>query len=224
MRLLSGGLLLCGLLAATVASGDEAIRVVEERSVPPEFFPKVVTPTHDLSLSVYAFRNSRWAADDIVAAVLEALPMIAQCGIAIARVELKVLDAPTRFRFFATPVSRELLREFTIAKPALMFVDDTYSNPAYDAEAIGLSNAEARPELANTIWLAHGARDLSHAIAHELVHVLSDNGDHSNAPENLMRPSTAPSNTRLTGPQCATLRTVAESNGLLIRRATAPQK
>ena len=223
MRAFSIGLVFGCLFVADIAAAAEPIRVVETRSVPPEFFPKVVTPTHDLSLSVYAFKNSRWVPDDIVAAILEALPMIAQCGIAVARVELRVLDAPAKYRFFSTPVSRELMREYAVAKPALLFVDDTYSNPAYDAEAIGLSNAESRPELSNTIWLAYGARDLPHAIAHELVHVLSDNGDHSNLPENLMRPATAPSSTRLTAAQCAHLRSAAESNGLLTRRTSVTQ-
>ena len=104
-------------------------------------------------------------------------------------------------------------------KPALLFVDDTYSAPAYDAEAIGLSNAHERPELTNTIWLAYGARDLPLAIAHELVHVLSDNGDHSDAPDNLMRPGTAATQTRLADAQCNRLRIVAEANGLITRRA-----
>jgi hypothetical protein len=65
---------------------------------------------------------------------------------------------------------------------------------------------------------------LPHAIAHELVHVLSDNGDHSNAPDNLMRPATSPTSTRLTDAQCSRMRTVAESNGLLVRRGGASGK
>jgi len=207
------------IAVSTTAVAADAVPVIETRSVPPEHFPKTAAATHELRLSLYAFKNSRWQPDEIVAAVLEALPMISQCGVAVASVELRVLDAPVKYRFFSTPVSRELLREFTVTKPALLFVDDTYSNPAYDAEAIGLRNAESRPELSNTIWFAYGARDLPHAIAHELVHVLSDNGDHSNAPDNLMRPATSPSSTRLTDAQCSRMRSTAESNGLISRRS-----
>ena len=87
-----------------------------------------------------------------------------------------------------------------------------------------MSNAKTRPELANTIWFAYGARDLPLALAHELVHVLSDNGDHSDAPDNLMRPETSPGNTRLTDAQCSLLRRVAEPNGLLTRRAGAARR
>ncbi len=207
------------LLASTVAAGADAVRVIESRSVPAEQLPAINSASHDLKLSLYAFTGTRWLPADIITAVAEALPLIAQCDVAIASAELRILEAQRRFHFFSTPVSRELMREFTVQKPALIFVDDTYSDPAYDAEAIGLSNAKERPELSNTIWLAYGARDLPLAIAHELVHVLSDNGEHSDAPDNLMRPGTAPSQTRLTGAQCNRLRVVAEANGLITRRA-----
>jgi len=217
VRWLAGSL----LAVSVAASAADPIRVIETRSVPPEKLPRPAAATHDLKLSLYGFKNSRWSPEEITAGVLDALPLIAQCGVAVASLELRIIDAPVRFRFFSTSVSRELLREFTVAKPALLFVDDTYSEPAYDAEAIGLSNAQTRPELSNTIWFAHGARDLPLAIAHELVHVLSDNGDHSDAPGNLMRPATGAANTRLNNAQCNRLREDATANGLLTRRAAA---
>ena len=209
------------LAVSTAALAADEVRVIETHHLPREQLPAPANASHDLRLYLYAFRGTRWVPADIVAAVLDALPMLAQCGIAVAGVELRLLETPLKFHFYATPVSRELMRAITVARPAIFFVDDTYSEPAYDAEAIGLSNAKTRPELANTIWLAYGARDLPFALAHELVHVLSDNGDHSEAAGNLMRPQTSPSNTRLTDAQCSRLRASAEPNGLLARRAAA---
>ncbi len=209
------------LAASTAALAAEQVRVIETRILPPEQLPAAASASHDLRLSLYSFRGTRWLPADIVAAVLDALPLLTQCGIAVASVELRLLEAPLRFHFYSTPVSRQFMREITIAKPAVFFVDDTYSDPAYDAEAIGLSNARTRPELANTIWFAYGARDLPLALAHELVHVLSDNGDHSDAPDNLMSPATSPAHTRLTDAQCSRLRASAEANGLLARRTAA---
>ena len=206
---------------STAALAAESVRVIETRELPKALLPAA---SHELRLSIYTFKGTRWQTADIVAATLDALPLLAQCGIAVAAVELKVLEAPLKFRYYSVPVARELLREITVAKAALFFVDDTYSEPAYDAEAIGLSNAKTRPELANTIWFAYGAHDLPFAIAHELVHVLSDNGDHSEAVDNLMRAETSPSSTRLTDAQCIRMRGVAEPNGLLTRRAGAPRK
>jgi hypothetical protein len=209
------------LAVSTAALAAEQVRVVETRILPQEQLPAAANASHALRLSLYAFRGTRWLPADIVAAVLDALPLLAQCGVAVAGVELRLLETPLQFHFYSTPVARELMREITVAKPAVFFVDDTYSEPAYDAEAIGLSNARTRPELVNTIWFAYGARDLPFALAHELVHVLSDSGDHSEAPDNLMRPETSPANTRLTDAQCSRLRASAEANGLLARRAAA---
>jgi hypothetical protein len=108
-----------------------------------------------------------------------------------------------------------LLQDLQVSKPAIFFVDETLNRPAYDAEAIGLANAATRPELANTVWVAHGARDLPLALAHELAHVLSDSGEHSEEPRNLMRAATSPENTRLSDAQCRRLRERGEANGLL---------
>jgi hypothetical protein len=207
------------LAAGTAALAVEPVRVVETRAVPPAQLPAARGASHDLRLSLYTFRGTRWAAPEMVAAVLDAVRLLAQCGVALAGAELRLLEAPRRFHFFFTPVARELLREIAVPKPALFFVDDTLNRPAYDAEAIGLENAVARPELANTVWIAYGARDLPLALAHELVHVLSDSGDHSAEPGNLMRAETSPQNTRLSDAQCDRLRARGEANGLLTRRA-----
>lgn len=177
--------------------------------------PSRMSGSHELALSLHIFRGGRWSKDEVSAAALEAAGLLAQCGIALSNAALRVLEAPQRFRVYFTPVSRELLRRMPAAKPALFFVDDTRNRPAYDAEAIGRANAATRPELADTIWVAHGARDLPQALAHELVHVLSDSGEHSEAPQNLMRAETSPHNTQLSDAQCVRLRATGAANGLL---------
>jgi hypothetical protein len=207
------------LLAATLASAAEPIAIVETRTVGPD--PGTAAhASHDLKLHAYAFRGTRWTADEIVIALAGAARLLAQCAIAFAGAELRVLETPRRFHFYSTPVSRELLRALGAAKPAVFFVEDTRNVPAFDAEAIGLANARGREELANTVWVAHGAGDLTLTLAHELVHVhvLADSGAHSVEPGNLMRDETAPGNTRLDDAQCAGLRSRGEATGLLRRR------
>lgn len=147
--------------------------------------------------------------------VREAAGLLRQCGVALSRAELRVVQAPRRFHVYFTPVSRELLARLPVPRPAVFFVDDTRNEPAFDAEAIGRGNSAARPELADTVWVAYGARDVAQVVAHELVHVLSDSGEHSEAPDNLMRVETAPRNTRLSAAQCDRLRARGEANGLL---------
>lgn len=175
--------------------------------------------SHALSLSLVLFRGGRWAQAQIDAAVLQSARLLAQCGVGLSPVQLSVVQAPAHFHVYSTPVSRELLRRLPLAKPAIFFVDDTRNDPAFDAEAIGRANAGNRPELADTVWIAHGARDLPFVLAHELVHLLSDSGAHSTEPQNLMSTETSPRNTRLSADQCDRLRSRGEANGLLARAA-----
>ena len=172
------------------------------------------TATHRLSLSLYIV-GTRWAPETVLAATRAAAAILRPCDIDVARIELCRVAAPPRFHIFSTPVAREMLRAMPAHKPAVFFVDDTRNEPAFDAEAIGRGNAANRPELADTVWVAHGARDLPQVLAHELVHVLADSGSHSNAPGNLMRADTIPDATDLTPAQCARLRTRGVANGLL---------
>jgi hypothetical protein len=204
------------LLAPGIAArAAEPARVVETYVLPGQQLPATPGATHELRLSLYAFRGSLWTQREIEPAVLDAARLIAQCGVALAGAELRLLEAPRRFHFYSTPVARELLQDLQVSKPAIFFVDDTLNRPAYDAEAIGRANAANRPELANTVWVAHGARDLPLALAHELAHVLSDSGEHSDEPGNLMRAETSPENTRLSAVQCRRLRERGQANGLL---------
>jgi len=168
-----------------------------------------------LPLTLVHFANGSWREEEIVAAATQAAGILGQCAITPGKVEVLRVDTEPRFRFFHTPTSRELARKLQPRTPAIFFVDGTRQNPAFDAEAIGRGNSRSRPELRDTVWVVHGARDLEIAIAHELAHVLMDSGEHSDEPGNLMRDETAPGSTRLTDAQCERLRAVGAANGLL---------
>ena len=174
-------------------------------------------PAHRLQLEMGVVSGSHWTPDAILDAVKGAAAILAQCDIDVSPVQLHEFDGPPRYRHLRTPDSREFARRSGLAKPAVYFVDDTLHRPAFDAEAIGRGNAKARPEMADTVWITAGIRDLPIALAHELVHVLTDSGDHSDAPGNLMRDDTAPGNTRLTADQCRSIVAIGAANGLLDR-------
>jgi len=168
-----------------------------------------------LRLTLVHFEGGSWREDEITAAASQALRILAQCGIAPGGLDVKRVDVEARFRIYHTPTSRELARRLRPGTPAVYFVDDTRQRPAFDAEAIGRGNSRTRPELVDTVWITRATRDAGIALAHELVHVLMDSGEHSQEPENLMREETAPRNTRLSEAQCARLRDKAAANGLL---------
>ena len=125
-------------------------------------------------------------------------------------------NVDARFRIYRTPAARELARTLRPQAPAVYFLDDTRQDPAFDAEAIGRSNSRTRPELADTVWITHPTRDPGIALAHELVHVLMDSGEHSVEPGNLMRDETSPESTHLSAAQCARIRDTGTPNGLLV--------
>jgi hypothetical protein len=202
------------LLLIGVARAAEPIRIVETRTVESDT-PKFGAVTHGLTLHAYLFRGSRWTVDEVSHAITTGIALLGQCGIALTAAELHAIDAPRRYHDYQTPLSRELVRAIRVSRPAVFFVEDTKNAPAFDAEAIGSSNARTRPELANTVWIAYGARDLAYVIAHEMVHVLADSGAHSTEPRNLMRDETAPDNDRLSTAQCDLMRSRGAANGLL---------
>jgi hypothetical protein len=206
------------LLTSTGTGGAADIRLAESRSLalngssPPSAAP------HTLRIHAYMFAGTQWRAEDIELALAHAAVLISQCDVAVASADLHTIEAPERYHHYATPRALELLSVVGVQKPAVFFVQDTLNRPAYDAEAIGIANAATRAPLANTVWVAYGAKDLAQALAHELVHVLSDSGAHSDEPGNLMQPETSPSNTRLTTAQCERMRSRGVDNGLLQAR------
>jgi hypothetical protein len=217
--------LTCGIaLLAGPSSARTATTIrVAERSLltAPQIYDPAAMPSdgaYRLTLTLVYFTDGNWSYPSLLRIVRAAGEILSQCGLALRQLAVVRVDAPRRYRYFDTPISRELARALQLSKPTVYFVTDTLRQPAFDAEAIGRANSGSRPELADTVWLTHGTRDPGIALAHELVHVLSDSGAHSDLPRNLMRDRTAPDNTRLTIAQCARLRDVGAASGLLQRR------
>jgi len=171
--------------------------------------------THQLTLTLVYFTGSDWPRNAMVGAARKVAEILERCGMLLRQVEFVRVDAPRRYHYLNTPISRELARTLQLAKPTVYFVTDTRHQPAFDAEAIGRGNSQTRPEIADSVWVTRATRDVGVALAHELVHVLSDSGQHVDLPGNLMHEQTAPENTQLTGAQCAQLREVGAKNGLL---------
>jgi len=207
-------------------TADASIRVVrtwtlDNRDAVPHRAPapSAARLGHLLRLDMAVQSGARWAPDVILAATRRAAAILRQCGVQTIA-SLHEFAGPDRYRHLSSPVSRELAHSLALRRPAIFFVDDTLHEPAFDAEAIGRANARRRPEMADTVWVTAGTRDLPIALAHELMHVLADSGAHSDAAGNLMREETATDHTQLTSAQCEAAVTVGAANGLLERAAS----
>ena len=201
---------------SALAQGQEAISVLERHTIKLGSAPPVPGP--ELRLTLAYLEGSGWAPESIAAAANESARILGQCGLELKSAELVRVTAPSRFHDFLTPVSRELAAALHLGKPTVYFVAGTRQRPAFDAEGIGRGNSRTRPELRDTVWITRGTRDLGIAMAHELVHVLMDSGEHSHEPDNLMRDETAPGNSRLSAAQCKRLQETGGANGLLTPR------
>lgn len=203
--------------AASSRTADLPLTLVGTWTLPKQDLDVADGPpgTHRLRLEMVVMRAAGWSPEQILEATKRAVRILAQCGIRTTFVALHEFDGPTRYRYLATPISRDLARRVRLARPAVFFVADTLNQPAFDAEAIGRSNSRSRPEMTDTVWITAGTRDLANVIAHELAHVLADSGEHSNLPGNLMREETAAESTSLTDSQCRDVTKNGKANGLL---------
>jgi hypothetical protein len=205
-------LLFAGLLACGTAFSQSEIRVLERREI-----AMPAASSHRLAITLVQLEDSGWTRERSVRAFAQAMAILQQCDLGVARAEWLNLSTPSRYLDFSTPASRELARLHPVPRPAIYFVRDTRNRPAFEAEAIGRGNSRARPELADTVWITAGTRDPGIALAHELAHVLMNSGEHSDEPDNLMREDTSGANTRLSVTQCTRMTKTAQENGLLQR-------
>ena len=219
------GLALCSALAAAAADPPEEPKVAATLTLAsPDFYVGMAqpeAPSHALALALAYFPAAGWTPQLIVDTARTAARLLAQCGVLVSALEVHRIEGGPRYAYYATARSRELARRIPLKRPAVYFVADTLQRPAFEAEAVGRANSRSRPELADTVWVTRGARDLGIVLAHELVHVLMDSGEHVDEPGNLMQDETDPRNTRLEASQCARVRETGNAHGLLtpLRRA-----
>jgi hypothetical protein len=203
------------LLAWGAALAQPKVIVIERQSISSDELGVPEGTHHRLRLAIVILEGAAWTRERAMHALLQASPILGQCGVVLERVEFLVLEVPASYLDFSTPAARELARAYSVPRPAVYLVRDTKSRPAFEAEAIGRGNSATRPEIADTVWMTSGTRDPGVALAHELAHVLMDSGEHSDEAGNLMRDETSRENRKLSTAQCARLLDRGKANGLL---------
>ena len=170
--------------------------------------------SHEMNLDVVVLDGSGWRIREVHRAVARAADVLAQCGVAVGRARLRIVEAPRRYRYLDDVWSPRLLKRLDLTHPAVFFVEETLRRPAFEAEAFGQANTRSWPIMRDTVWVTRAATELGVVLAHELFHVLADLGQHESAPDNLMNEYVDSANTRLHDWQCERMRKVSTAFGM----------
>jgi hypothetical protein len=171
--------------------------------------------THELRPTLVVLEGAGWQLDAIREAMAKTTRILAQCGVTIPEVIVRVVEGPARAKIFRNDWSTQLVSDLAPGKPAVFFVKDTLQETPFEAEAIGRSNSRKRRQLADTVWMTAAVKDIDIGLAHELYHVVADSGQHDPDPMNLMHEQTNGMNTTLRASQCLRLVRVGEALGNL---------
>lgn len=154
--------------------------------------------------------DERWSEESVQTVLSEAHTILSQCDIAFDNVDIKFLKVEDYLKDLETGRSKTLMdaigRSGPNRKSTVFFTRDTRMNEPFDAEAFGQGNTRSRPWLTGTVWLTWALRDRGIALAHELVHILVNSGQHSALAGNLMLARTTGDNRKLQDAQCEYIR------------------
>jgi len=150
--------------------------------------------------------DDQWSLSEVQQVVNQAGEILSQCGVGIAAPVFYTLDGSAYLQYLDTGSSHTLLTQFASQTGSdglrLVLATDTRMQVQFDAEAFGGGNTRTRPWLSGSVWVMHGARDLGITIAHELFHVMANDGRHPADSANLMSAETRVDNVQLTPAQC----------------------
>lgn len=152
--------------------------------------------------------DADWDDTRVATALEQTGKILSMCGLRLEARRAERVDLASYPRLgdlhigAAHTLFRRLDRGGSQRVPALMFARDTRMQQAFDAEAFGRGNTRHRPWMTDSVWLTLALEDDGIALAHELFHVLANDGSHVNTPGNLMLARTTGDNTLLEAAQC----------------------
>ena len=159
--------------------------------------------------------DSGWDGNEILQLIQRSADIIRQCGIDLLPAKMLEVSAPDSVRDFSRSNAKLLTDKVGSQGPRVFFVRDTLDRPAFEAVTFGTANSKSNPALRFTVLITAATRDPHIALAHELAHVLLDDGSHTPSPGNLMHSDTSSGSVELSAKQCTKMRHMARLNGLL---------
>ena len=166
-----------------------------------------------LSLDILVL-DEGWA-PRIADTVQRAYQILGQCEITRGELSMRLLDGADYLRDLSTGNALTLLGDSPSVPIQVVFARDTRMQEPYTGEAFGLANTRKRPWLANSVWLMLDVDDPAIALAHELYHVLANDGSHIEGTANLMQGRTRPDAVTLTADQCLKAQLNSLEHGLI---------
>jgi len=163
-----------------------------------------------LELNIVVLKDSGWSIDSAVKAAKQAADIYAQCQLNLD-ITLSQFEVSDYLLDFHSLSSRTLIEKTQLSAPknyraTIYLVRDTLRQEAFGGEAFAESNTQKLPWLKHSAWLIAEQNDPGITLAHELVHILLDNGNHSSETGNLMNDETLKENTQLSSLQCEAIR------------------
>ncbi len=172
-------------------------------------------PGLGLSLDVLVL-DEGWSDEAVAATLQQTFQILGQCEITPLRGIVRRIDIEERLRDLSIGNAHTLFTTIPGGGLRVVFARDTIMQEQYMGEAFGLGNTAMRPWMSNSAWLVLGVDDPGVALAHELFHVLANDGSHTTASGNLMQGETRPDGTGLTPRQCLSAARSGLQNGLLV--------
>jgi len=164
-----------------------------------------------LGLNVSALvLDHRWQLPDVQLALESANQILSVCGVFIQNTELFTVESNDYLKDLSAGTAHTVLSRFDQLRPdaekqsqvMMVFARDSKMQVPFEAEAFGEGNTRSRRWLMNSLWVTYGARDLGITLAHELFHILSNDGRHTTEQGNLMTAETSGDNVALSEAQC----------------------
>ena len=173
------------------------------------------SPTgYRLSLDLLVL-DPRWPYRRLQAHAREAFDILAQCDVVPGDVSVRAMGGDAYLRDLTTGNAHTLMQAAQNGQLTVVFARDTRMLAQFDGEAFGRGNTGMRPWMTHSVWLMLGVDDPGVALAHELVHVLANSGEHVDWPDNLMQGRTTPDGVKLTAGQCERIQTNGLAENLL---------
>jgi hypothetical protein len=157
-----------------------------------------------LQIQIFRLDDTGWSDATVKQAMDEAAGILSQCHVAV-QFNSRDVQVSSYLKDFHSITSKTITDQLKTDRPAIFLVRDTLRSIPFEGEAFAMSNTTLMPWLKDTAWLVGNVQHPGKVLAHELVHILLDNGTHSADPKNLMHEKTSLLSDNLTVKQCQSI-------------------